>query len=337
MDHPRVSVVTPVYNGAEYLAECIESVLGQDYPWSEYTIVNNCSTDGTLEIAQSYAKKDRRIHVKTNTAFVGACENHNIAFRSVPDDAKYCKVVSADDWIEPSCVGKMVRFAEAHPSVGIVGSYQRSGNRIRWQGLPVTVSVVAGRDAGRLGLLEGVFVFGTPTSCLYRADLLRMRPSFFPHNHSYADTSACYEAFQQCDFGFLHEVLSTERVHEGQWTTEMDAVDAGNLGYLDVVLQYGPQYLTAAELAARRKQVFDTYYRNLGGWLLKLKGRHYWDFQRARLREMGLELDWGKVARAAIREAFTEARNPVTAARKVAEVLRGRRSLSRNAMESTGK
>jgi glycosyltransferase involved in cell wall biosynthesis len=337
MDVPCVSVLTPVYNGEKYLAECIESVLGQDYPWSQYTIVNNCSTDGTLEIAQSYAKRDRRIQVKTNAVFVGACDNHNIAFRFVPPHAKYCKVLSADDWIEPGCVGKMVRFAEAHPTVGIVGSYQRSGDKVRWQGLPVTVGVVAGRDAGRLGLLEGVFVFGTPTSCLYRADLLRMRPSFFPHNRSYADTSACYEAFQHCDFGFLHEVLSAERVHSGQWTAEMDAVDAGNVGYLDVVLQYGPLYLTAAEFAARKKQVFDTYYRALGGCLLKLKGRHYWDFHQSRLREMGLGLDWGKVARAAIREALTEARNPVTATRKVVAVLKGRQFLSRNAMENTGR
>ena len=52
---PLVSVITPVYNGEEFLPECIESVLAQTYQNWDYTIVNNRSTDRTLEIAKSYA------------------------------------------------------------------------------------------------------------------------------------------------------------------------------------------------------------------------------------------------------------------------------------------
>ena len=48
---PLVSVLTPVYNGEDYLAECIESILAQTYRNFEYTIVNNCSKDRSLEIA----------------------------------------------------------------------------------------------------------------------------------------------------------------------------------------------------------------------------------------------------------------------------------------------
>src|SRR5215813_10168299 len=95
-DTPLVTVLTPVYNGEEFLAECIDSVLAQDYDNWEYHIVDNCSTDGTRSIAQSYAERDSRIHVTLNTTFVNVAENHNRAFRLVSPESRYFKVVSAD-------------------------------------------------------------------------------------------------------------------------------------------------------------------------------------------------------------------------------------------------
>ena len=64
-DQPLVSILTPVYNGERYLRDCIDSVLAQDYQNWEYHIVNNCSTDGTLQLAESYAAKEPRIRVLT--------------------------------------------------------------------------------------------------------------------------------------------------------------------------------------------------------------------------------------------------------------------------------
>ena len=322
MNPSFISVFTPVYNGEQYLAQCIESVLAQDYTDFEYLILNNCSTDGSLDIAESYAKSDRRVRVRTNATFVSAIENHNLGFRLVPPSARFCKVVSADDWIMSDCLRKMVRLAEAHPNVGIVGCYQRSADKVKWQGIPPEVDVISGREAARLGLLKGIHVLGTPTSVLYRADLLRLRQDFFPHLRSHADTSACYESFEVCDLGFLHEVLAVERVHAGQWTSEMDALEAGSVAYLDIMLRYGPCFLDADEFAARRDEVIDSYYRALGGTVWKLKSSAYWRFQRSRLAELGYALDLGKVAGAALKEAFTEARHPSTALRKVLQVLR---------------
>ena len=78
---PLVSIVTPVYNDAEYLAKCIESVLAQTYQHWDYTIVDNCSTDGSADIACTYAAKDPRIRVHGNSRFLKAIANHNMALR----------------------------------------------------------------------------------------------------------------------------------------------------------------------------------------------------------------------------------------------------------------
>jgi len=128
---PLVSVVTPVYNGEKYLAECIESVLSQTYQHWEYIIANNCSTDRSLEIAQSYAEKDARIRIHNNRTFVGMSENHNIGVQLISPDSTYCKIVHADDWLFPECIAHMVTVAEAHPSVSIVGAYGLRGKALR--------------------------------------------------------------------------------------------------------------------------------------------------------------------------------------------------------------
>src|SRR6266446_6288229 len=174
-DQPFVSVVTPVYNGEKYLVECIESVLSQTYENYEYLIVNNCSKDGTLEIAQSYAKKDSRIRVHDNDQFLEVIANHNHAFSMISPSSKYCKVVSGDDFLFPDCLTRMVELAEANPSVGIVGSYQQSGDRVRWQGFRYPNGVICGRDVCRRLLLhgDGDFGFGSPISILYRSDIIR--------------------------------------------------------------------------------------------------------------------------------------------------------------------
>jgi glycosyltransferase involved in cell wall biosynthesis len=323
MTSPHVSIVTPVFNGAPFIGQCIESVLAQDYGEFDYTIVDNCSTDATRDIAESYAARDRRVRLQTHTEFVGAIANHNRAFRSMSADAMYCKVVSADDWIKPDCVGKMVALAAAHPSVVVVGCYQRSGAVVKWRGVPEGTQVLSGRDAARLGLLQGVHVLGTPTSVLYRADVVRLRHDFFPHAHSHADTSACYEAFRHGDFGFVHEELAVERVHSEQWSTAMDALDAGSVAYLDVLMRYGPTYLTPAEFRSRKCWVFDSYYRALGGCLLKGRGRKFWAFHKERLNAIGLPFEWNRIVAGGLKEVASEARNPLTAFRKVVGVVKG--------------
>ena len=110
---PLVSVVTPVFNGEAGLDECIESVLGQTYKNFEYVIVNNRSTDRTLEIAKCYAEKDPRIRIHDNDTFVEAVENHEIALRQISPESRYCKVVQADDWIFPECLERM-EIGRAH-------------------------------------------------------------------------------------------------------------------------------------------------------------------------------------------------------------------------------
>lgn len=295
---PLVSVVTPVYNGEAFLADCVESVLAQTYANWEYVIVNNHSADRTLEIAERYARHDSRIKVHSNDATLPIIANHNRAFQLISPSAKYCKVVSADDWLFPACLAEMVRLAEANPSVGIVGSYQLSGGgsdwrdwHVKWDQVPYPSTVVSGLAVGRIHMLGGIEVFGTPTSLLYRADLVRENGDFYPNPTAEADTSACCKCLRRVDYGFVHQVLSYERVHDVRMTTKSQSLNAYLSSNLSDLLTYGEAYLSPEERARRLGSLLRQYYGFLAISALKFRDRDFWEFHLRRLRELGYPLN----------------------------------------------
>lgn len=184
ISNPLVSVVTPFFNTEDYLSECIESVLKQSYQNWEYILVNNRSTDRSLEIANSYARRDSRIRVYTNESFLSQAQNYNGALRLISPRSKYCKMVQADDWIFTECLMEMVKVAETNPSVGIVGAYRLDDKKVNCDGLKYPSTVVSGREICRLSLLEELSVFGTATSVMFRSDIVQGRDPFYNKKNS---------------------------------------------------------------------------------------------------------------------------------------------------------
>ncbi len=116
---PTISVLMPVYNGSEYLADAVESILAQTFGDFELIVVDDGSTDDSLEILQEYAKRDRRVRLisRPNTGIAGAL-NDAIATARAPLFAR----MDADDIALPLRFEKQVAFLEAHPEVVLVGS-----------------------------------------------------------------------------------------------------------------------------------------------------------------------------------------------------------------------
>ncbi|MGH9163287.1 MAG: glycosyltransferase family 2 protein [Vicinamibacteraceae bacterium] len=296
MKHPRVSVVTPAYNGAPYLHECIESVLAQDYPNWDYTVIDNASTDRTREIADEYAARDPRIRVVSNATFVPIIANHNIAARQISLEAKYCKLVLADDWLFPECISRMVTVAEAHPSVAIVGAYGLRGAEVWWYGLPYPSTVISGREVCRLKLLDGIYPFGTSTSVLYRADVVRSRRTFFNEANLHADKEVCLDVLRDHDFGFVHQVLSFTRTDNDSLTSSYRRFAPYWPSRLDDLVRYGPAYLTEGELKRCLETHLTRYYAFLARLALEVRDKEVFAFHRDKLRELGYPLSRARLA-----------------------------------------
>ena len=311
---PFVSVLTPVYNGEAYLVECIESVLAQTYENFEYIIVNNCSKDATGEISRKYAQKDKRVRVVDSDTFRGVIGNHNYAFSLIAPGSKYVKVVSADDVIFPDCLIELVRLAEAHPSVGIVSSYQLSGGGEDWvvrcTGLPYWRTIVSGKEVCRAHLLTAQNLFGAPTSVLYRGDMVRSTPQFYPNPRAEADVSCCVESLLKSDFGFVHQVLSYERCHGPRVSTTSRSLNAYVTSRLNDLKTYGPQCLSETEMLQRQNELLQDFYKGLAIAIVNLRDREYWRYQKERLNELDMKLDRLRLAGAVCGKIFSLLTSP---------------------------
>ena len=323
---PLVSIITPVHNNGEYIAECIESVLGQTYANWDYTIVNNCSTDRSAEIARKYAARHSRIKVVDNDKFLRVVANHNHALQQASSDSKYCKMVFADDWIYPRCIEEMVAVAEAYPSVGIVGSYGLEEQRIVWSGLPYSSTFVRGRDICRRLFLDGLYIFGTPTSVLYRTDLLRGRRSFFNESNFHADREACVVAMKTWDFGFVHQILTFKRLGSSCLTRAVGWDLMTHFGcMLQTLSEYGHHFLNLDEFEHCLEQLLKEYYSFLA--ISALKGRfdqRFWDYQKAKLNQT-VGFSRSRLAGAVLARLCRALLNPYETIEKLQEARQHRR------------
>lgn len=105
----------PAYNAEKYIGTAIESILNQTYKDFEFIIVNDCSTDSTLDIIKKYAKKDKRIRIISNKKNQKIAQTLNNGLKEAK--GKYIARLDADDWSYPERLEKQVNFMEENPDV----------------------------------------------------------------------------------------------------------------------------------------------------------------------------------------------------------------------------
>jgi glycosyltransferase involved in cell wall biosynthesis len=298
MQKPFLSVITPFRNTAAYLAECIESVLAQGYENFEYILSDNCSTDGSTEIAESYAKKDSRIRLVRQVEPLSQVGHYNRALLHISADSQYCKIVQADDYIFPECLHLMVQVFRRSEAIGIVSSYDLKDNIVRGSGYPYPAPQLPGREVAKWLLRGGAFIFGSPNTVMYRSSLVREQIPFFDESLLHEDTEKCMQVLNEWDFGFVHQVLSFMRVDNTNESIS-EGVRAFNPDLLDryiIVQRYAPEYLEAAESETLRNDVKRSYYDFLAKEYLRRRTPAFWQYHVDGLKTLGEKLDQAYLA-----------------------------------------
>jgi len=113
-----VSVIIPVYNTEDYLRQCLSSILNQDYKNIEIIIVNDGSTDKSIEICKEFAANDKRIII-VDSENMGAASARNRGLEKASGD--YVVFMDSDDWVEPLYVKRLTREIEEKRTDLVIG------------------------------------------------------------------------------------------------------------------------------------------------------------------------------------------------------------------------
>jgi glycosyltransferase involved in cell wall biosynthesis len=310
---PLVSVVTPFYNTAPYLAQCIESVLAQTYPHFEYLLMDNCSTDGSGEIAESYARRDPRIRLIRCTQFLSQLANYNRALTEICQASEYCKIVQADDWIFPECLQSMVLAFQKSKTIGLVSSYWVTGNDFGGAGFPIQTPILSGKECVRWYWRTGITPFGSQTQVMYRSCLVRGQEAFYNVSFPFADIQKSIEILEHWDFGFVYQVLSFTRTeNESILHQVLLPMAAHPLAQYVIAQRYSAIFVGVNESASIIAKYKLQYYRALARAALRLRGRAFWRFHKVGLKALGEhpKLDWPYLALIIGAELLWLASNP---------------------------
>lgn len=290
MNQPLVSVVTPFHNTADYLAECIESVLAQTYTNFEYILVDNCSTDGSTEIAERYAARDPRIRFIRRSTLLTQVQNYNRALEEISGSSRYCKMVQADDFIFPECLRLMVEAFEQSSSIGLASSYDLKADRVRGSGIPYQTTPFPGRDIARLVLRDSVFPFGSPTTVMYRSSMIRDHRPFFEEGLLHEDTEKCMQILERWDFAFVHQVLSFVRTGNESITSAARRFEPFTVDRYIIVQRFADRFLDKDEAAALKSRTRRDYYNFLAAAALRRREPEFWQYHEKGLKTLNERL-----------------------------------------------
>lgn len=213
---PVVSIGLPVYNGAQFLEQALQSLLGQSFSDFELIVSDNASTDATAAICARFAAADPRVRYSRLSENIGALPNHNRVFSLAT--ARYFMWASHDDLFLPSYVEKCVACLEKEPSAVLAYSkmaiIDKSGEVQKV--MRGSHSADAPRAADRFGEFTQLYSVLEAFYGLIRRDVLAKTMLHLPHPGS--DRMLLAELSLHGRFVQIPEYLFKRRFHPGRST-----------------------------------------------------------------------------------------------------------------------
>jgi len=269
-----ISVIIPVYNSEHFLDRCLSSVLSQTFVNFEVLLINDGSTDSSIDICERYEKEDSRIRFFNRS-------NHGVsATRQFGIDhckGKYCIQIDSDDWIDNNCLEVLYKKAVDSNSdivyIGLIEEYLDKS---------VLARVYKSNDIDDylFALLNGK-CWGSVCNKLVLRSLIKKYNISFPNNVCmWEDLSfickcmMCAKSISFCDTVYYHynksnisSLCSTVRKFDMPSNTIAAILDIESFALSIGRDQKFINKLSLLKQFAKQKLLFDPYFRNVKKWL----------------------------------------------------------------------
>lgn len=183
MESILVSIIIPVYNAEKTIGRCLESLIGQTYPYLEIICVNDCSKDSSFQVLQGFASKDSRVRIINHNENRNAGGARNTGIKSA--NGHYICFVDNDDWISVDAIQKLVNSSN-NGSADLVASdwisYFSDDKQVYNNNLLPDASL---KDNKEYVIFHGFRMLG----CLWKKDIFIANNLFFPENIFFEDNA----------------------------------------------------------------------------------------------------------------------------------------------------
>lgn len=221
MSKELVSVCLPVYNGERTIKETLDSIIEQTYDNIEIIVVDNCSTDNTVEIVKSI--QCDKIRLYCNDANLGMAGNWNKCLEYVK--GKYIQFVCADDLLLPESVEKKVKMIRKDSNISMVFSASQiinDNNQMVMERHQYHKSCIV--DGTKLAKKSyySKNLYGEPSNVLFRADLIEIVGKFALNTCYTTDWDMWLRLSCQGKVGYVDQVLMKYRISISNETSKIN-------------------------------------------------------------------------------------------------------------------
>ena len=211
---PKVSLIMPLYNAEKYVEEAIESILSQTYTNFELILIDDISTDSTMERVLKY--KDGRIRIICNSSNQGIAFSRNRGLEMA--QGEYIALMDDDDISLPERFAKQVAFLDSHPEIDFVGARYQN---IDEDGIVLSEQKTAYHNPS---YIRALFLF---QNIISNGEMMFRRERVMEKGIRYSDNQYGMEDFKfwiECskwgNFYTLDDVVFRHRVHKASETTK---------------------------------------------------------------------------------------------------------------------